>query len=590
MIFITRPLHRLVAFFAIATAALTPQQVLADPCADGSTTNVADGMVAADHPLAAEAGAQMLRQGGNAVDAAVATSMALSVVRTDACGIGGGGFMVIHLVDDPRHGTVSVAINYREACPAGIGPETYAELNDPEASSRGGLAVAVPGTVAGLLYALETYGTLDRQTVLEPAIRLANEGFEADDHHVRSAKSLQNRFKTRADWRDRFPLVWNRLSNQGSIEIGDQIRLPEQAAALKLIAEHGADGFYRGAIADAIVASVKNDNGVITHDDLTSYRISVSEPIIFELSQGRILSMPPPSSGGVAIAQMLYLAEQLDIQVTPTGWLDTASTHLLTESMKHAFADRSRYMSDPAFNIVPVDQMLDREALRATEISIDPKKTLESSDYGIANALVDDGGTSHISVIDSNGSAVACTETINLAFGSLVGVDGFGFCLNDQMDDFTTVAGQANAFGLVQSNDNLPEPGKRPLSSMSPTIVLDEEGRVVAVAGASGGPRIISSTTQVLLRIIMGGANATQAVEAPRVHHQWNPNLLRYETSGPNNEPPTEWRTALKSLGHELKTVATIGAVQAITRDPESGVIDGAADSRKGGLAIRVSK
>ena len=540
------------------------------------------GLVAADHPLAAEAGAQMLRQGGNAVDAAVATSFALSVVRSDACGIGGGGFMLIHLNDDPRHGTTTVALNYRETSPAGVGPQTYAELDDPEASKRGGMAVAVPGTVAGLLHALETYGTLDRATVLEPAIALAEGGFDADAHHVRTARSLSDRFRRDARWRERFPLVWGGLTAQGTIEISERITLPGQARALRLIAEHGADAFYRGEIAEAIVASVTADGGVLTHQDLAGYAIRVVEPVSYELESHRVLSMPPPSSGGVAVAQILSLAERLDLTIPVTGWLEAADAHLLAESMKHAFADRSRHMADSAFTDVPVDQMLDDAELERVARSIEPNTVRDASAYGVIRVLPEDGGTSHISVIDARGNAVACTETINLAFGSLVGVRGFGFCLNDQMDDFTTIAGEANAFGLIQSDDNLPEPGKRPLSSMSPTIILDDHGEVVAVAGASGGPRIITSTAQALLRVLRGAATAAEAVDAPRIHHQWLPDAIFIETWD-GVGPSTRLEAGLAKRGHALRERTDIGAVQLIRRDPQTGALDGAADPRKGG-------
>lgn len=557
---------------------------------DAPAGHRAGGMVAADHPLAARAGARMLARGGNAVDAAVATSFALSVVRSDACGIGGGGFMLVHLVDDPTHGDVTVAINYRETCPAGVGPETYAGLVDPLASQRGGMAVAVPGTVAGLLHALEHYGTLPREIVLAPAIELAEAGFEADAHHVRTARSLVDRFEADAAWRQRFPLVWQRLMNEGRIEVGDRIALPEQAAALRLIARDGADAFYRGPIARAIVESVRADGGVLTMDDLAGYELREVEPVRMAVGGRTILSMPPPSSGGVAIAQILALAERLDLAMPATGWPAPAEAHALAESMKHAFADRSRHMADPAFADVPVAQMLEADALDRMAAAIDPQGVLGPEAYGTASlipvALPEDGGTSHISVIDAHGGAVACTETINLAFGSLVGVRGYGFCLNDQMDDFTTIPGEANAFGLVQSDDNLPEPGKRPLSSMSPTIVLDGQGEVLAVAGASGGPRIITSTVQVLLRMLRGGATAREAVDAPRLHHQWLPDRLYVEVRE-EADPAPDWMRALEQLGHDVFSRDDIGAVQAIGRDPATGELDGAADPRKGGAAVR---
>ncbi len=561
----------------------------AAPGPRATESTIAGGLVAADHPLAAEAGAEMLSAGGNAVDAAVATSLALSVVRPDACGIGGGGFMLIRLNDDPRHGDVTIAINYRETCPAGIGPETYAEWNDPEASRRGARAVAVPGTIAGLMHALERYGTLDRETVFAPAIRIAEGGFEADEHHIRTAHSLMGYFDDDTTRRDRFPVVWNRLMLRGEIEVGDRVHLPEQARALQLIAEHGADAFYRGPIADAIVASVRADGGVLTHDDLASYEIQETEPVLHAVGRFRLLAMPPPSSGGVAVAQILDLADRLDLTIPATGWPAPDTAHGIAEAMKHAFADRARHMADPAFHDVPVETMLAEPALARTAgaigESLDQGQTGTPESYGIAAPPVTDAGTSHISVIDRYGNAVACTETINLAFGSLVAVEGFGFCLNNQMDDFTTIPGQANAFGLIQSDANLPEPGKRPLSSMSPTIVLDEQGEVIATAGASGGPRIITSTAQVLLRGLQGNATAHQAVSAPRIHHQWLPNRLDFEP--PESDPLAQ---AMRERGHDTGTRERIGAVQAIFRDPATGNLDGAADPRKGGGVARAER
>ncbi|MEL7473900.1 MAG: gamma-glutamyltransferase [Planctomycetota bacterium] len=544
------------------------------------------GAVAADHPLAAEAGAEVLRAGGNAVDAAVATSLALSVVRPDACGIGGGGFMVIHLPDDPNHGRVSTAIDYREICPAAIGPDTYANWGDPEASRRGGRAVAIPGTIAGLTHALNHYGTMERARVFAPAIRLAEQGFAADAHHVRTAQSLVSYFNDDPIRRTRFPLVWLRFMREGQIQIGDRIELPEQAAILRLIADTGPDAFYQGSIADSIVASASADGGVLTHTDLSSYRVRETAPVRHRVGPFELMAMPPPSSGGVAVAQILDLAYRLEIDVPTTGWTDAASAHLLAECMKHAFADRARYMADPAFAHVPVDHMLNHDVLQAIARRIDRTKTMPAPSYGSRAPLTEDGGTSHLSVIDAWGGAVACTETINLAFGSLVGVRGAGFCLNDQMDDFTTVRGQRNAFGLVQSDANLPEPGKRPLSSMSPTILVDHKDQVVAVAGASGGPRIITSTAQVLLRRLRANASATQAVRAPRLHHQWLPDRLDLE---PGGEARETLASQLAVRGHAVSDREQVGAVQALFRDAHTSDIDGAADHRKGG-AVRTGR
>lgn len=543
----------------------------------------ARGVVAADHPLASEAGAAVLRLGGNAVDAAVATSLALSVVRPDSCGIGGGGFMMIRLIDDPRHGTIETVINYRETCPGSIGPDSYERWGDAEASRFGGRAVAVPGTVAGLLHALERYGTLDRETVFAPAIALAEEGFAADEHHVRAAGNLVDRFNERPDWRERFSFVWTRLMHEGRVGVGDRIHVPGQGRALRLIARDGRAAFYEGPIAEAIIESVGRDGGVITAADLLGYTPREADPLRMPWRGKTLLVMPPPSSGGIAIAQVFALGDRLGLSLPATGWADAESAHLYAEISRHAFADRSRHLADPAFHGVPVAEMLDPALLDRAAGLVDRERAGRAGAFGVA-PLPEDGGTSHFCVVDSRGNAVSCTETINLEFGSLVAVDGFGFCLNNEMDDFTTARGEPNAFGLTQSEANLPSPGKRPLSSMSPTIVLDEDGGVLALAGASGGPRIISSTAQVLMRAL-GGADADEAVHAPRLHHQWSPDTLFYEEWG-DLATPGGLLESLSALGHTVRARRDIGAVQLIRRLPD-GSWDAASDRRKGGRPAR---
>ena len=553
--------------------------------------NAGLGVVAADHPYAESVGLRMLELGGNTVDAAVATSLALSVVRPDSCGLGGGGFMLIHLEDHPEHGTRDIALNYRETCPAGIGPDTYAGWGDPHASQLGGRAVGIPGTVAGLLHALEHYGTLDRETVFAPAIELAQRGWMIDRHHATTAATMRAAFETDPAYAERFPLV-ARLTGRGLIRRTARIRNEPQARALRRIASLGADEFYRGSMAHAIVGSVRADGGVLTLDDLAGYRVEETTPIRIELGDafageaGRrtMLVMPPPSSGGVAIAQMFGIADRLardhGFTVPKAGFPDSRNAHLLIETMKHAFADRARHLADPNFVDVPVEEMLDPARLddAASRIMLDTTIPIDS--YGVFrptrpgddNAIPEDGGTSHISVVDGRGNAVSCTETINLAFGSKLAVEPYGFCLNNQMDDFTTHRGEPNAFGLTQSDDNLPEPGKRPLSSMSPTIVLDADGTVFAVAGASGGPRIINATAQSLLRVLMADASAVQAVDGPRLHHQWAPDAVYYETALDRREtkPYLGDRAVLLGelgrFGHALRPRADIGACQLIRR------------------------
>ncbi|MCC7387937.1 MAG: gamma-glutamyltransferase [Phycisphaerales bacterium] len=552
------------------------------------------GAVAADHPLASEAGAQMLRLGGNAVDAAVATSFTLSVVRPQSCGIGGGGFMVIYLPDDPTHGRVLTAINYRETAPAGATPDMFETTELPDASTRSALAVAVPGTVAGLLYALDHYGTLDRATILRPAIDAGEAGFTADASYVQAARTTAK--KLTPEQRTDRPALWETLLHEGQITEGDLVRNPQQAAALAAIAEHGRDGFYAGTVAEHILRACAAHGGIITAADLRDYQPAEIKPLLFTFDGKTILAMPPPSSGGVTLCEALGIAERLGYAGLgspapnpPAPGPD--NTHLLVESLKHAFADRAEWLADPAFCAVPTDTLICAPYLTVRAATVDPAHTQPPASYGTRNgdtarALPEDSGTSHLSVIDQWGGAVACTETINLEFGSMIPAEGAGFCLNNEMDDFTTIRGQPNAFGLVQSDRNLPQPGKRPLSSMSPTIVLDAHGQVIAVAGASGGPRIITGTMQVLLNALVHDMPAADAVAAPRLHHQWMPDQVRLEprlcAGGPDEATnAAALREALISRGHTLGAIDAVGVVQLITRD-DSG-LHAACDPRKGG-------
>ena len=524
--------------------------------------------VAADHHLASAAGAQMLAKGGNAVDAAVAASFTLSAVRPYSCGIGGGGFMLIALPDDPTHGHVLTAINHRETSP--YGPTYYTDTGN--SSTTGGAAVAIPGTVAGLLYALETYGTLDRATVLQPAIDAARHGFLADAHYESMAQRLTTEFTKHPTHAQRFPLVWNHFLKQGTVRAGDRITNQPQARALTLIADHGPTAFYEGPIANAIINAIESSGGHMTREHLASYTPQETTPLTRTIQGRTYITMPPPSSGGITMLQtLLLLAHHID----PTLATTTEHEHLLVEALKHSFADRARLLADPGFADIPVDAMLDETTLAPIAQSLDTPTTHTPDHYGTNTQLPDDAGTSHVSVIDQWGGAVALTETINLEFGSLVGVDDYGFVLNNEMDDFTTIPDAPNAFGLIQSTRNLPEPGKRPLSSMSPTIVLDADGNVQLVAGASGGPRIITATLQVLLTTLRTSDPAT-AITRPRLHHQWLPNAVYIEGSQAAEDYPH-----LTARGHELRTRTDIGNVQILYRSGRT--IHAASDPNKNG-------
>ena len=537
----------------------------------------ARGVVAADHAIASKAGAQMLAMGGNAVDAAVAASFTLSVVRPYSCGIGGGGFMLVHLPDDPTHGRVHTAINYREQ--AYVDPGYYERTN--KSSTTGGAAVAIPGTVAGLLYALEHHGTLDRAAVLAPAIAAARDGFIVDEHYMIMAQPLIDRFSDDPASRESYPLVWNHFLRMGQVQEGNRITNPMQARALERIARLGSAGFYEGPVADAIIDAVEQSNGDMTRTQLKGYALEEREPLMREVNANAFIAMPPPSSGGVTMLQTLMILEALSYPFEDPA-MSIEKAHLLAEASKHAFADRARYLADPNFVEVPVDDLLDLSIIHE-RAQLVTDEVHQPTYYGTPNLIPQDGGTSHVSVVDPFGGAVALTETINLSFGSLVGVDEFGFVLNNEMDDFTTRRGEPNAFGLLQSDRNLPEPGKRPLSSMSPTIVLDDEGRVLAVAGASGGPRIISGTMQALLNAL-GGMDAYPAVASPRLHHQWMPDVLFAE---PGLMPMLS-RRAAQGDWNEIRMRRDIGNVQLIKRDPNGRGWQSASDPRKGGIPAGV--
>jgi len=538
--------------------------------------------VACDHQLASEAGVEMLRLGGNAVDAAVAASFTLSVVRPYSCGIGGGGFMVIAIPPDDQHIEPKyVAINYRETAPAAMGSEYFHQFTDDTASRYGIHAVGVPGTVAGLLYALETYGTLDLAIVLKPAIRAAEKGFTVDDNYLHAVERMIERGESHPQYATLVEQVVHEFGGDGHLTSGQILTLPNQARTLHLIAEHGAAAFYEGEIAQAIDSVMRAHGGAITRNDLLQYQVQEMEPLIGTFLGRQVVTMPPPSSGGVAMLQILGMLERRMPDLRYQYHNTAGYVHLITEAMKYAFADRATWLADADFVDVPVDELLNKRHLDQRALSISGLRTHDdpsayASPLESGFSFVEDGGTSHLSVIDAQGMAVACTETINLTFGSMVVVPGFGFILNDQMDDFTTMPGSANAFGLQQSDRNRPESGKRPLSSMSPTIVL-ENNRVVYVAGASGGPRIISGTLQCLLNCMLFDMTATDAVNRARFHHQWLPDKLWLEESWPS------WteRSKLRLYGHDLATRREIGVVQLLAVIENH--IHAACDPRKGG-------
>ncbi|MCC6998618.1 MAG: gamma-glutamyltransferase [Deltaproteobacteria bacterium] len=545
--------------------------------------------MAADHPLASAAGAEILRRGGNAVDAACATVFALGVVNPQASGLGGGGFAVIY-----RPGAAPEALDFRETAPAAATRDMYLRDGEPvpTLSQKGALAVAVPGELAGCADLVKRLGKLKLRAVLEPARRLAARGFPAGPHLVRAANDPRAFATAPPDKPEPPPepgyLALVRPGGKPMVE-GQIIRRPELARTLATLQKQGPDAFYRGTIAKKMVAAVAAAGGILTLADLANYKVVARTPVELSYRGRRVLSMPPPSSGGIALCETLGILQAARPELASLGGNSSAYLHLVAEALKHAFADRARHLGDPAFFQVPVAHLLDpayHAALaRRIATTARPSKNLDS--YGTAAPLSalaappDDHGTSHVSVVDSSGMAVALTTTVNLDFGARFVAGDTGIVLNDQMDDFSAKVGVPNAFGLIGGEANAIAPGKRPLSSMTPTVVLGPGSPDVEfVLGGAGGPTIISGTLQVLLNLTELGMDAEAAVATPRMHAQWQPDLLMLET-----EHPLDVRSALERRGHVLAPTTAarpLGVVQAIRRFPD-GHLEAASDPRKFG-------
>ena len=521
------------------------------------------GLVVADSELASQAGMEILKRGGNAVDAAIATALALSVVDQASSGLGGGGFMVIYRAKDKK----SFALDFRETAPAASRRELY--LKDgkpvPAASLTGPLAVAVPGEAAGLIEVRKKFGTLPLAVLAAPAVKLAAEGFPLDATLRVAIERGVNNLKRFAD------LGRVYMPNGEVPKEGELIRQPQLAATIKAIAQEGAEVFYRGWIAEAIVDMVKKEGGVMTLDDLKNYKAVWREPLVGSYRGRTVITMPPPSSGGVALLQMLNVVEGYKFDEFKHN--SAPYLHLLAEAMKHAFADRAEHLGDPDFVHVPVRKLTDKNYAAWVRGRISPDKTYAPTYYGYYNYNGEKGSTTHFSVIDRDGNAVACTQTVNTRFGSKLLVPKVGIVLNNEIDDFAIHGDIGNVYGLIGNQANSLQPNKRPLSSMSPTIVLNN-GRPEIVVGASGGPRIINATFQTILNLIEFKMPVTAAVESARIHHQWMPDRMGVE-AGIAAEP----RKDLEKRGHALRTQSALGVVQAITWDGVT--MKGAADSRK---------
>lgn len=564
-----RNLH---ATFAALVAALAPVKTFAEVLDGGPAAplHARHGAVASDSADASAAGAEMLRAGGNAVDAACATALALGVVHPFASGIGGGGFALVHLPKSNR----TVALDFRETAPAGI------SIGQPGAiaiAPQSGHSVGVPGELRGLGELVKRYGRLPFSRCVEPALRLAK-GFAVTPW---IARQISDELARNPQGAPGFLADVFALGNRPAAElrVGDRVSRPALGKTLARIRRDGAEAFYRGAIAREIVKSVTTAGGTITLDDLASYAPVERSPLVVTFHGRRIVTMPPPSAGGLVIAEALgILANHLsELRRTPDG--PTADTvHWLAEALKHGFADRARFLGDPGFAQIPLAHLLDPAYHRELASRTRPDHVLVHDQYGTVTqpplAPARDAGTSHISVVDEEGNAVALTSTVNLDFGARILAGKTGIVLNDQLDDFSSPSG-ADVFAIPGGDANRPAPGKRPVSSMSPVIVLGEHG-VELVTGAAGGPRIISATLQVLLNVMVFGLDARKAVAEPRVHAQWEPDLLFHEAA-----ISPEILRDLRSRGHHPKLRPDIGKANAIVRSGNG--LEAASDPRTGG-------
>jgi len=531
-------------------------------------------MVAADSEFASRAGLEILQVGGNAIDAAAAVSFALAVTRPYSTGLGGGGFMIARFAD----GRVVVQ-DFRETAPAASTPDMYAKAarehpGGPSPSEFGFLAVGVPGLVAGRCQALAQFGTMPLSRTLRRAIRLAREGLAVDEDYVKDSRDVLATYEKHPSLKTSCGYVYRTHLGSGTPrKIGDKLVQPELGKLLERLAAEGPDLFYKGSVAQAIVREMKDHGGIITEDDLATYRPKMREPLLATYRDNKLILMPSPSSGGVALAETLNILETLDLPAI-VKHDPGLSVHYQVEAMKHAFADRAEWLGDQDFVEVPMERLLSKSFAAALARQIEPDGVSEIQRYG-SSGMPKDSGTSHFCIADRFGNVVVSTETINTEFGSLAAVDEWGLILNNQMDDFAAEPGKPNAFGLIQSDRNAVAPGKRPLSSMAPTVVLKGDKPFLLV-GASGGPRIISSVLNVILGVTDFELSLEDAIMRVRPHHQWQPDEVSFD-----REPPTELAAALSKRGHKLSEKRKTGVVQAILHDGEGWI--GASDPRKGG-------
>ena len=528
------------------------------------------GMVVAQEKLSAQIGADILRQGGSAVDAAVATGFAMAVSYPRAGNIGGGGFMVIHSADRKQ----DVAIDYRETAPAATTRDIFLDADgkpDTAKSRDSALGIGVPGTVAGLALALDKYGSgkFTLADLLAPAIALARDGFVVTDDNADTLPDWHRRLK-------RWPATQKVFSRAdgSSLQEGDRLVQADLAATLSAISAQGSRGFYEGPVADKLVSGIRAAGGIVTLDDLKNYQPVIREPVRGSYRGYDIVSMPLPSSGGTVLVETLNILEGFPMRELHQGSA-VDSLHVVVEAMKRAYADRARYLGDPAFVNAPIATLISKEYAAKQRASIDMDRATPWTDALSAVPPREGSNTTHFSVVDSSGNAVSNTYTLNFSYGLGLVAEGTGVLLNNELDDFTAAPGASNAYGLVGFEANLPSPGKRPLSSMSPTIVL-KDGKPVLVTGSPGGSRIISTVLQVIVDVLDYNLNVAAAVYAPRLHHQWLPDEVRIEHGFAKDVIE-----GLKAKGHRV--IEPMGQTSANSISVTANGVFGAPDPRTRG-------
>ena len=538
-----------------------------------------NGMVVSTSSYASKVGIEILKKGGNAIDAAVAVGFALAVTYPSAGNIGGGGFMVIHLADGKN-----ITIDFREKAPLSAHKDMYLnEVGDfvPELSQQGTTSAGVPGSVAGLSYALENYGTLSLAEVIQPAIELAKNGWRLER---RDSIYFSNNFLLF----EKYPSSKNIFTKNGELYRVDDLFVQfDLAWTLEQIKEKGNDGFYKGKVAELLVEQVGSLGGNITLEDLEKYQVVEREPIIGTYRGLEIISMPPPSSGGIALVEMLNILENYELSYE--DWGGSQYIHHLVEAMKYVYADRTYHLGDADFYPVPKDELTSKEYAKKIFVRIEEEKNKAVPSSEIKSLEVEQvyesTETTHFSVYDSYGNAVSTTTTINSSFGSGIVIEGAGFLLNNEMDDFSGKPGVMNQFGLLGTEANSILPEKRMLSSMTPTIIL-KDGKPYIVIGSPGGSKIITTVLQVVLNCIDFDMNIREAVETLRIHHQWLPDSLYYESGALTEDVKTELTQmgyALVNNGSELRI---LGIAEGIMIDQKNKTVYGASDPRGGGMAI----